>query len=405
MTSQAPCRRFGECGGCASQDVPYDGQLEAKSERVAAAFAAAGLDLAPAVRPAPAVWRYRNKLEFAFGDVYPPEDNGPWLRLGFKARKRWNKTVDVGDCLLASEDASLLLARVRAWAEARELPPYNSVKRTGLLRYLVLREAKNTGERMVMLVTTAGDPRLPAAAGLKESFLSALSPVPVTTALWGINAGVSDTAECGSREVLTGEGSITEALNLRGLSAGGDPPAARRSLRFRISPQSFFQTNTLATELLYSQVREWVRAFSPGAVQDLYCGGGGIGLSVADLCGELVGVESNPLGVADAQANAALNGIGNARFVQGLAEAVLPTLPPADAVIVDPPRPGLHPKLLAAAVARPASRLIYVSCNPDALARDLKALGAVYAVSEAAAFDLFPHTPHVETAVLLARRG
>ncbi|MFA6316350.1 MAG: 23S rRNA (uracil(1939)-C(5))-methyltransferase RlmD [Elusimicrobiota bacterium] len=384
--SLAPvCGHFGECGGCSSQDVPYEDQLKAKAGRVAEAFAGAGLDLTLPVRPSPAVWRYRNKMEFAFGDVYPPEEGGPWLRLGFKARKRWSKTVDVGSCLLASEEASAILGRVRAWAAEERLEPYNSVKKVGFLRYLVLREAKNTAERLVLLVTRAGEvPR--------ESFLRAVGD-KTTSALWGVNAGVADTADCSSREVLSGPGFITEALNLPG-----------RSLRFRISPQSFFQTNTLAAELLYARVAAWVEALSPERVQDLYCGGGGIGLSVAHACREVTGVELNPLGVADAKVNAELNGIANSRFVQGLSEDVMPALPPPDVLIVDPPRPGLHPRLMTAVLSNPAPFLIYVSCNPEALGRNLKDLGAAFEVAEAEAFDLFPHTPHVETAVLLRRR-
>ncbi|MBI5622823.1 MAG: 23S rRNA (uracil(1939)-C(5))-methyltransferase RlmD [Elusimicrobia bacterium] len=386
------CPHFGECGGCTSQGIPYEEQLKAKAERVAAAFSGAGLALAPAVRPAPALWRYRNKMEFAFGDVFPPEEGGPWLRLGFKARKRWNKVVDVGSCLLASEEAAALLASVRVWAAKERLEPYNSVRKKGFLRHLVLREAKNTPERMVMLVTNSGE--IP-----EGSFLRALEPGKVTTALWGVNAKVADTAECDARKVLSGSGFITEVLRFPSSAGPG------RSLRFRISPQSFFQTNTLAAELLYGKVRLWVMDLAPERLTDLYCGGGGIGLSAADLCKELTGVESNPLGVLDAKANAALNAVSNSRFIQGLSEDVLAMLPPSDVLIVDPPRPGLHPKLISAVLSNPAPFLIYVSCNPEALSSNLKALGQAYEVAEAEAFDLFPHTPHVETAVLLRRRG
>ncbi|MBI5208827.1 MAG: 23S rRNA (uracil(1939)-C(5))-methyltransferase RlmD [Elusimicrobia bacterium] len=380
------CRHFGECGGCASQDVPYEAQLRAKEARVAAALASVGIAFPAGVRPSPQLWHYRNKMEHAFGDVYPPQENGPWLRLGFKARQRWNKVVDLEECHLLSPETAPLLASVREWARREALPPYNSVRRTGFLRYLVLREAKNGPDRMVTLVTSAGAIR-------KDSFLDAVRPYPASTVLWGVNAKISDVALCDEREVLSGPGTITEVLRLPG-----------RTLAFRISPQSFFQTNTRAAELLYGAVREWVRAVAPAAALDLYCGGGGIGLSIADCCGSVTGVESNPLGVADAVANAGLNGVANARFVQGLAEDVMPSLPPAEVVVVDPPRPGLHPRLLKAVLAAPAPFLIYVSCNPEALGRDLKALLEVYAFVQGEAFDLFPHTPHVETAVMLRRR-
>ncbi len=384
----ARCRHFGTCGGCSLQDRPYAEQLSHKREKVAAALSALDGLPAPSIQGAPREWNYRNKMEFSFGDVYPPVP-GSWLRLGMKPKGRWYHILDLEECHLPSPEAAPLLAAVRAWAEREKVPPYNSHKKTGQLRHLVVREAKNRPERMVVLVTTTGE--IP-----KASFVEAVtSAYPATTILLGRNAKVSDTAVSDSMEVLTGPGHVTETLHF-----------ADGRVDYRISPQSFFQTNTLGTQLLYGLLRTWTRELKTELMLDLYCGGGGIALSLAGAAGKVVGVESNPAAVADAKANAELNGLTNCEFYGATAEFMLPALLDMrpQAAVIDPPRAGLHACAAKALLDDSPPVLFYVSCNPDALARDLAVLAPRYSVDRLVCVDLFPHTDHVETVAWLTRR-
>ena len=388
VKAKARCSHFGTCGGCALQDLDYAAQLERKTSRVAQALSFIK-DL-PELKAhgAPDLWFYRNKMEFSFGDVYPPVAGGPTVQLGLKPKGRWYEILDLQECYLMSPQTAPLLKAVRSWAEKNQVAPYNNHKQKGLLRFMVLREAKNGDDRMVQLVTADGE--LPEA-----SFVEAvLSAYPATTILRGINGKISDTAVSERLKALTGPGEIIETLRLPG-----------RELKFRISPLSFFQTNTRAAEVLYGAVRSWVKELKAPAVLDLYCGGGGIALSLADVCAKVVGVESNPSAVADASDNATRNGIANAEFYSGPVEVLLPSLIALapQAAVVDPPRVGLHPKVAGVLAVSGPKALIYVSCNPDSLARDLKVLCGPYQVERVEVFDLFPHTEHVETAVLLRR--
>jgi 23S rRNA (uracil-5-)-methyltransferase RumA len=385
----ARCAHFGTCGGCSLQDKPYDAQLALKKEKVLAALAGVDGLPTPSILGAPSPWNYRNKMEFSFGDVYPPVA-GQWLKLGMKPKGRWYEILDLQECHLPSVEAAALLASVRSWAEREAVPPYNSHKKEGVLRHLVIREAKNRSERMVLLVTTDG--RIP-----KPSFIEAVQAAyPATTILLGSNAKTSDTAISDSIEILTGAGYITETLYF--------PDGA---VDYRISPQSFFQTNTEGAQALYGLLRAWARELpNTGTVLDLYCGGGGIALSLAGAARKVVGVELNPSAVADAKANAERNGIANCDFYCAAVELLLPSLLDLrpEAVIVDPPRAGLHAKAAATLLEMAPPVIFYVSCNPESLGRDLAALGARYVVERLVVVDLFPQTEHAETAVRLVRR-
>jgi 23S rRNA (uracil1939-C5)-methyltransferase len=385
----ARCSHFGICGGCAVQNLPYEEQLRLKTEKVRSALAGIKGVPEPRSHGSPDLWFYRNKMEFSFGDVYPPQAGGPTLKLGLKPKGRWYEILDLRECFLLSPEAAPLLARVRAWAQAEKIAPYNGHKKTGFLRHLVLREGKNTGQRMVNLVTAAGD--FPAG-----SFVAAVREVyPATTILRGINDKASDVAVSDRPQALFGPGCITEALRFDG-----------RELEFRISPHSFFQTNTQAAGLLYGLLRGWVKAEQADTVLDLYCGGGGITLSVADCCRKAVGVESNESSVADARANAARNRLRNAEFYCGATEFLLPALLAMrpQVLICDPPRAGMHPAARAVLAAQGPGVVICVSCNPASLARDLEALCAAYRLERLEVCDLFPHTEHVEAVALLRRK-
>ncbi len=382
------CRHFGDCGGCSIQDLSYDDQLAYKKDKVAAALA--GIPDLPelSIQGSPLERHYRNKMEFSFGDVYPPVP-GQWLHLGMKPKGRWYKILDLEECHLPSPEAAPLLAAVRAWAARELVTPYNSHKKIGTLRHLVIREAKNRPERMVVLVTSTGE--IP-----RESFIAAVNAVyPATTILVGRNAKVSDTAVSDSMEILTGPGYIVETLDF------GDG-----KVDYRISPQSFFQTNSKGTELMYGILRSWTRELKAKLMLDLYCGGGGIALSLAGAVKQVVGVESNLAAVADAKANAEFNGFKNCDFYGATVESLLPALLDMhpSAAIIDPPRAGLHATAVKALVDNAPPVLFYVSCNPEALARDLVLLAPRYRVDRLVCVDLFPHTDHVETVAWLTAR-
>jgi 23S rRNA (uracil1939-C5)-methyltransferase len=383
----ARCRHFGHCGGCALQDREYSRQLELKTERVAALLEPVGLKPSRS-HGSPQAWFYRNKMEFSFGDVYPPVEGGPTVKLGLKPKGRWYEILDLAECFLLSEETPALLNAVRDWAEREKMPPYNLRKHRGLLRHLVVREGKNTGERMVLLVTAPG-------VVPTESFVEAVTAVyPATTILRGVNGKLSDTAHTEAMTTLTGPGTITEKLRFPG-----------QEIRLRVSPGSFFQTNTAGTELLYGILRQWAKEAGAKVALDLYCGGGGIGLSLTGVCEKVVGAEITSSAVADARANAELNGVRNAQFFVGQVETMLPSLLAfaPDLVVVDPPRAGLHAKALETLLSSDAPDVFYVSCNPESLARDMAKLVERYSVVRCEVVDLFPHTEHVETVVWLKR--
>lgn len=381
------CPHFGACGGCATQDKPYAEQLAAKE----AAIRHVVLPFAPReilpILPSPDVFHYRNKMEFAFGGL---KDTPPLL--GLRQKGKFDRIVDLAECRLLSFEAGPLMAAVRDWAFRENVPTYHLKSHRGFLRYLVVREGKNTGQRMVCLVTAEGT--LP-----RESFMEALraSGVRVDTLLWTVNAGLSDVAWGEERAVLSGPGYIEERLG---------------ELTFQISPRTFFQTNTRAAEVLYGVIRNWVGEGSRASTFfDIYCGSGSIGLFCADAADRVVGVELNPQAVEDARANARSFGIAHAEFhtLDAAAFARSPDFAPAwnapgALAVMDPPRPGLSADVRKLLVEHPVERWIYVSCNPDALAQDLAFLSPTYTLERVQPVDLFPHTPHTETAALLRRK-
>lgn len=385
VAEAARCRHFGDCGGCQLQDLGYERQLEKKSLYLSSLMDPAGWKSPIHVQASPDRWYYRNKMEFSFQDVYPvPPLGEDYLLLGLKRRQRWDKVMNLSECYLMSAEVSKLLAAVHAWALREKIEPYNLHRQVGFLRHLVVREGKNTEDRMVLLVTGQGE--LP-----KKSFVSAVnSAYPATTVLWGVNRKKGDVARSDRIEVLEGPGTISEAV---------------LGKRFQISPHSFFQTNTRGAEALYSRIREWLKEIGPKNLLDLYCGSGGISLCVADLCEFVLGVEEVASAVADAKLNASKNGVKNAEFLEARVEDLLPMLaskePQADVVVLDPPRSGLHPSALKVLKQACPPWIVYVSCNPKALAEDLLRLGDLYELRRLEAFDLFPHTDHVEALALL----
>ncbi|MBI4055919.1 MAG: 23S rRNA (uracil(1939)-C(5))-methyltransferase RlmD, partial [Elusimicrobia bacterium] len=385
------CRHFGQCGGCSIQNLSYNLQLKQKQESLRALLLPFWKETIP-IHPSPKVFYYRNKMEFSFGrevikDSLTKKVTLGKTFLGLKKKNRWDVTLDLQECHLLSIETPALLSATRNWAERLGLEGYDQKSSSGCLRHLVVREGKNTGQRMVFLQAVKEIS--------PEGFVQVVQSVyPATTILWGLNTKKSDMAVADRVEVLYGPGYIEEKLG---------------PLRFRVSPRSFFQTNTLGTEKLYALLVEWIKEESPEGLLDLYGGCGGIGFSAAPMVSRLISVEMSESAVNDARVNAELNGISNAEFVCARVEDYLSSWSPNEGknflFVLDPPRAGTHPKVLKALLSLKPSHLLYVSCNPRALSSDLKVLLECYKIEHIEALDLFPHTEHIEVLVKLQKQG
>ena len=385
------CPHFGTCGGCLFQHLAYEKQLELKGRYVKRVLEKAGVTRSGAVTvepvtPSPDLYHYRNKMEFAFAERWGELVVGLRER-GDPARKSRGRTVGLSQCPIFSPAVEAVFPEVVAFAVGKGLPPHNTRTGRGVLRHLVLREGKRTGDIMALLVTAPVEgvdfgplaERLAAALPRLKCFLH------VT------NRRVSDTIGFEETRTLLGAPTIEEKL------AG---------LAFRISPQAFFQTNTAAAELLYGRIAALAGLDGRSRVLGLYCGSGAIELALARSVGRVTGVDSLPENIRNAEENAARNGITNASFVAGTVEDFLKDPPgeDPDALILDPPRPGLTPKARTSVLALDVPKIVYVSCNPEALARDLRGfLARGYRIETILPFDFFPHTPHLETLTVLAR--
>jgi 23S rRNA (uracil1939-C5)-methyltransferase len=365
------CEHGGEpCPGAPWQGLEYERQLHHKHDQVGDALrrigGLEGFELEPA-EPAVERWRYRNKLEYSFG-----ERDGE-LALGFHARGRWDEIVDVEDCMLASEANNTARNEVRAWAKGAGTPAYDRRERAGVLRNLVVREGRRTGQVQTRLVTSAAEIPRP--------------PVDLHTVIEGPSGGTD-----GPTGVL-GEEHLAEELS---------------GLRLRISSDAFFQTNTEMAERLYAVAGEYAGLSGTERVFDLYCGIGTIGLALAGGAGEVWGLEVTPSAIADAEHNARMNGISNATFVTADARlGIRPLVERAgrpDVVLIDPPRAGLSKKVVRRVLECEAPRIVYVSCNPTTLAPNAAQLvSAGYRLRRVRAVDMFPQTPHIECVALLEK--
>jgi 23S rRNA (uracil1939-C5)-methyltransferase len=366
--------------GAPWQVLPYDRQLAVKADQVADALRRIGRlegfafeEIVPAVEQ----WRYRNKLEYSFGTV-----DGE-LVCGFHAPGSWERIEPVDDCLLASEPGNAARRAALAWCRDRGLAAYDRRAQSGLLRNLVVREGRRTGELQVRIVTSDEEVEL-------DGFAEA---VGADSVLWTRALDVGETTTGGVTEVLHGTEAIEEEL------AG---------LRFRISADAFFQTNTEMAERLYAIAAEYAGLQGWERVYDLFCGIGTIGLSLAARAGEVWGLEIVEEAIGDAIANARANEIGNAHFFAGDVRLALRELVEhagrPDVLVVDPPRAGLSAKVVRRIIEAAPSRIVYVSCNPTTLAPNAAQLAdAGYALRRVRPVDMFPQTPHIECVALLER--
>jgi 23S rRNA (uracil1939-C5)-methyltransferase len=383
---EAPCAHYPACGGCRFQDLAYEAQLAAKAQQVEDALARIGglegFELEPAI-PADSVFHYRNKLEYSFTTL----SNGR-LGLGFHRAGRWDEVLDVERCWLTTELGNAIREAVKEWARVEGLRAFDQAAQEGYLRHLVVREGRNTGQALVVLVTAAG------AFAAADSLVAVLRRFPeVRSVHWAVNTSPAEVTNLPTT-LLWGEEAIEEEI---------------LGLRFRLRPTAFLQTNTAMCEILYALAREYAGLTGDETVYDLYCGTGTIGLTVARDALTVWGIESSEESVACAVENAELNGIANAAFFAGDVVHDLDELRdragPPDVVVVDPPRAGLAGKAARRVAGLEAPRLVYVSCNPTTLAGNAKELTRDfgYRLERARPVDMFPHTPHVETVALFTR--
>ncbi|MGH7680978.1 MAG: 23S rRNA (uracil(1939)-C(5))-methyltransferase RlmD [Candidatus Eiseniibacteriota bacterium] len=396
------CTHTAICGGCRFQDLDYKEQLAHKERQVAECLAHLG-GVQATVRPviaAPNVFHYRNKMEYSFG-----RDTAGETILGLHRRSFFDRSFDLERCHIATPISSEIVAFTREWARREKLPVYDTRRHEGLLRYLMVREGIRTGQVMVNLVATSDHPSFAGfAADARRAFPRVASVVLNLTRRRG------QTAIGDEERVLSGKATIEETL------AG---------LTFEISSSSFFQTNTEQAERLLSAALEGLALTGKERVLDIYAGTGTFTLPIASAAREVIGIESSDVAVKDAERNAERNGIKNASFWTGEAVEVLRDRlglglrdatggvaearatverPKIDAVLVDPPRAGLHAGVVSRLIHLGAPRLVYVSCNPSTLGRDLGLLcESRYRVLWVEPVDMFPHTPHIECVAVLER--
>jgi 23S rRNA (uracil1939-C5)-methyltransferase len=396
------CEHFGVCGGCQWQMLPYEKQLFYKQKQVNDNLTRIAKINLPEIAPiigADFTRGYRNKMEYTFATrKYIPTDEFRRMKAegvdfnnqpgaaGFHVRGFFDKVVEIDTCHLQEEPTNFIRKAVAAYVLANELPFYNIKTHEGWIRNLLVRSS-TTGELMVNMVIAYEDKehRIALLDQLLQSFPE------ITTLLYTINGKRNDSLHDQEPIVEHGKGYIIEKLE---------------ELSFKISPKSFFQTNTKQAEKLYGVTREFAELDGSQLVYDLYCGTGSIGLFVSKFAKKLIGVEMVADAIEDAKENAALNGVNHASFFAGdvidiCNDAFFETHGKADVVITDPPRAGMHEKLVKKLLEIAAPTVVYVSCNPATQARDLALLSEKYQVTKIQPVDMFPHTLHIENVVQL----
>ena len=383
----AKCPHFGICGGCSSQTLTYEKQLELLSEEVKELFSNADVPTGEyeGVTGSTMQWEYRNKMEFTFGDM----EKGGELTLGMHIKNKSFGIINVDQCKIVDEDFRKIIDLTVNYFRTQNLPYYRVMKREGYLRHLVIRKALNTEELMVNLVTTTQvDFDL---SEYVEILKNAEYKGKLVSILHTENNSFSDAVVPEKLNVLYGKDYIEEKL---------------LGLKFKISPFSFFQTNTKGAEELYSIVREYMGDSDNKVVFDLYCGTGTIGQIVAPNAKKVVGIELIEEAIEAAKENAKLNGLNNCEFIAGDVAVTIKTVKDKpDIIILDPPRSGVHPVALDYVIKFNAPEIIYVSCNPKTLVNDLKVLiDAGYEVVKTRVKDMFPNTPHAEVVTKLTKK-
>lgn len=386
IETEEVCPHFGLCGGCSMLSVPYEKQLQIKKDQLNHLFHNSGhteVCIAEVIG-SPNAYEYKNKMEFTFGD----EEKGGPLALGMHMKNSPVSVSYVHSCKIVDSDYRSILRATREFFLKEGLPHYRTLSHEGYLRHLIIRKGKNTGDLQINIVTTS---QLDFDMNRYQEMLRSLSlNGTIKSILHTINDALSDAVIAQEVRLLYGEEFFEDIL---------------LNKRFKISPFSFFQTNTNGAERLYQTVKEMISE-KKSVIFDLYSGTGTIGISVSEKAEKVYGIEIIEEAVEMARQNAAMNQIDNCSFIAGdVAQEVSKLSDRPELIILDPPRAGIHLKALLDVIRFDAKEILYISCNPKALMNDLKILKeAGYFVCKATAVDLFPNTVHVETVVLMSRK-
>ena len=405
---ESPCPHFGACGGCSYQSLPYAKQLEIKEDQVLRLLRpmferqmllkGEGEDLDAyigsifeGIKPSPVQTDYRNKMEFSFGDEYK---DGP-LALGMHKRGSFYDIVSVRDCRIVDADYRMVLSCVLAYFTKRSSSYFHRIRHEGYLRHLLVRKAQKTGEMLIALVTTTQE--MQDLTPLVGELLALPLKGKITGVLHTKNDSLADIVQSDETVILYGKDYFYEEL---------------LGLKFKISQFSFFQTNTLGAEVLYETARSFLGDISgegkrDKTVFDLYSGTGTIAQLLAPVAKKVIGVEIVEEAVLAARENAKQNGLGNCAFIAGDVLKVIENIEEKpDFIVLDPPRDGVHPKALQKIIDYKVDRIVYISCKPTSLARDLEALlDGGYVMERVAAVDQFPETANVDVIVKMQLVG
>lgn len=385
LEQPAACKHFGICGGCRYQNLSYEQQLDLKKRQIEELIEKNGLSFdIENIYGSPITEGYRNKMEFTFGDE---EKDGP-LALGMHKKNSFYDIVTLDDCRIVDPDFNVLLQAILKYFKEKGETYFHKIRHEGFLRHLVMRRSVKTGDILINLVTTTQ-------SQLDESeFVNMILAQKIDGKVVGIlhtlNDNLADVVQSDETKTLYGQDYFYEYLY---------------NMRFKISPFSFFQTNTLGAEVLYDQVREYVGETKDKLVYDLYTGTGTIAQMLAPVASKVVGVEIVEEAVEAAKKNAVDNHLDNCEFIAGDVLKVVDNLTQKpDILVLDPPRDGIHPKALTKIINFNVDEMVYVSCKPTSLMRDLLVFReAGYEVKRCCLVDMFPGTVHVETVVLLSK--
>lgn len=404
---EAMCPHFGVCGGCKWQTMKYDAQLEAKQRQVRDNLERLGNVDCSGMRPicgSENIYYYRNKLEFTFstkawltaGEMGNLPSETTLGALGFHIPQLFDKVLNIEHCVLQADPSNEIRLAVRDYAESHALEYYDIRNHTGFLRNLVIRNT-TAGDWMVIVIVAEDDTSrlFPLLDMLRDRFPQ------ITSLQYIVNSKMNDSY--GDLQVVVYHGSDCVEERMQSYHGG-------KELRFIINPKSFYQTNSLQAQHLYSFVAEFADLQPEDTLYDLYTGTGTIALFLADKCRRVVGIEYVEEAIADARVNARANGFENTRFFAGdMAQVLTGEFIAAngkpDVVVTDPPRAGMHEKVVNQLLAAAPRKIVYVSCNPATQARDLQLLSACYEVRRIQPVDMFPHTQHVENVVELVLKS
>lgn len=388
LETETPCKHFNVCGGCSMLSVPYEKQLEIKERQVMDLFLEQdifGFNF-QGIERSPKTKGYRNKMEYTFGDEMK---DGP-LTLGLHKKGKHIDILTVDGCFLVDNDFIKVLTSTVEYFNEKNVPYYRNMSHKGYLRNLVVRKGINTSEMMVNVVTSSQEDF--DMAEYKDMLLSLKLDAELVSILHTINDGLADAVNCDELRVLHGRDYIQEEI---------------LGLKFKISPFSFFQTNTKGAEELYKIAREFVGEHNDKVVFDLYSGTGTIGQVMAEKAKKVYGIEIIEEAVEAANKNAKLNNLTNCEFIAGdVAKTVNKLKAKPDIIIVDPPRPGVHKDAIRDIAKFDSKEIVYISCNPKTLVLDLVEFNKYgYEVEKVKCMDMFPNTPHVETVVKLYKKN